>query len=102
MTVATEVTGETETLRNYPPSIQNPMGRVGGRSGGLKGHGDSTGGLQGGGVQVATRAAMVDQGTRAAMADTGTPWAMAVSLPPQIFLGKSTTSGGGALWRCGR
>ncbi len=79
MTVATEVTGETETLRNSE-------NQVGGRSGGLKGHGDSTGGLQGGGVQVATRAAMVDQGTRAAMADTGTPWAMAVSPPPN-FLG---------------
>ncbi len=51
------------------------MGRECGHSGGLKGHGDSTGGLQGG--ARCTPLAMADPGTRAAMADQGTPWAMA-------------------------
>ncbi len=44
-----------------------------------------------------TRVAMTDQVVRAAMVDQGTEWTMAGTPPPQILLGKSTTSGG-ALW----
>ncbi len=70
----TENTGLTllppsRTVR--PPSTvhRTPTGRGGGRSGGLKGHGDRTG-------QEASRAApvleaMAGQGTRAAMAERG-------------------------------
>ncbi len=52
-----------------PRAIYHPMGRGGGRSGGLKGqgHGDRTDSLQGG-VRSGTREAMVDPGFREAMA----------------------------------
>ncbi len=53
-------------------------------SGGLKGQGDRTGGLQGG-ARSAAWAAKAEQGARASMADLGTPWAMAGSPPPSFF-----------------
>ncbi len=56
-------------------TVHHPTGRGGGRSGGLKGHGDRTG-------QEASRAApilgaMAERGGREAMADPGTPETMA-------------------------
>ncbi len=64
--------------------------------GGLKGHGDRTGGLKGSarsGKQGA-QAAMADPGIRGDMADQGTPWAIAGWPPPQnIFLGRLYSGG---------
>ncbi len=57
-------------------AVRHRKGRGGGRSGGLKGLGTRTGGLQGG-AHSETQAAMVDQGTQAAMTDHGTQAAMA-------------------------
>ncbi len=92
-------TRHRETKSDITPPLNRRLttsnGEGGGRSGGLKGHGDRAGGLQGGarsrtngGAGISdpeTRAAIPDPGTRAAMADPeirgamteqGTPWAM--------------------------
>ncbi len=68
----------------HPPTVHHPTGRGGGRSGGLKGHGDRIGQeasrvapVLGAMAGQGTRAAMAERGARAAMAGQGTREAMA-------------------------
>ncbi len=69
-------------------TVHHPTGRGGGRSGGLKGHGDRTG-------QEASRAApvpeaMAERGARAAMAGQGTRGAMADPRTQEALAGQGT------------
>ncbi len=82
----TRDTGNTGLTVLPPPErcVRTPSnGRGGGRSGGLKGHGDRTGQeasraapVPGPTVEQGARAAMADRGTRAAMAEQGAREAM--------------------------
>ncbi len=75
---------ETKSDTTPPSRTHHPTGRGGGRSGGLKGHGDRTGQEASRVTPVPepmaereARAAMAEQGARAAMADPGTREVMA-------------------------
>ncbi len=101
-----------------PCTIHHPMGRGGGRSGGLKEHRDRTGGLQGG-ARSGTHGGAGSSGGHGRGGDSGsrggtafeaaapapTPASLAGALlpPPKNFLGESRGSIGhlGALWMHG-
>ncbi len=82
---------QRERVWHYPPlpigasrAVWHRKGRGGGRSGGLKGHGDRTGQeasraapVPGAMAERGARAAMADPGARVAMVDPGTQEAMA-------------------------